>query len=156
MSTSTRPELPFVSDREVALVGFQWCRRCTANAGIDVFHKCTFQCLEPLKPPVSGLAYHCGRKISLKPFISGRSSPARHSSFQAAAAVTPSRGAKTARYLELLRRLGPLSDHEAKDLLGVPLSSVNSIRNGLGNQVVACGWKDSPYRNLRIVAWGVR
>lgn len=58
-----------------------------------------------------------------------------HTSRKAAIAAAPNRKTKTARYLRLLAERGPLTDHEAHDALGGPLSGICSVRNG----AVACG-----------------
>lgn len=60
------------------------------------------------------------------PFAAGS-----HESHQAAVKAAASRGAKTEAYLRLLARRGPLTDHEVRASTGWPLSSVNSIRNGV-------------------------
>lgn len=59
------------------------------------------------------------------PFASGS-----HESHQAAVKASASRETKTRAYLRLLYRRGPLTDHEARAALGLPLSSICSIRNG--------------------------
>jgi hypothetical protein len=53
-----------------------------------------------------------------------------HESYQAAVRAASTRETKTAAYLKLLARRGPLTDHEARAALGLPLSSICSIRNG--------------------------
>lgn len=58
-----------------------------------------------------------------------------HESYQAAIHAAKSRGVKTRRYLRLLAERGPLTDHEVHAITGWPLSSINSIRNG----VMSCG-----------------
>lgn len=55
-------------------------------------------------------------------------------SYQAALKQVGTRGAKTQAYLRLLAEHGPQTDHEAASGLRLPLSSINSIRNG----AVAC------------------
>lgn len=59
------------------------------------------------------------------PFVSGS-----HESYRAAVKASATRGVKTAAYLRLLYQQGPLTDHEAAGALDLPLSSINSIRNG--------------------------
>lgn len=77
------------------------------------------------------------------PFAAGS-----HESHQGAVRAATTRQSKTAAYLALLARRGPLTDHEARASLGYPLSSVCSIRNG----AMSCGLvekgdyaKESPY-----------
>lgn len=59
------------------------------------------------------------------PFVAGS-----HESYRAAVKATASRETKTKAYLRLLYRRGPLTDHEARAALDLPLSSICSIRNG--------------------------
>lgn len=59
------------------------------------------------------------------PFAAGS-----ETSFSAAVAAAPTRGYHTWRYLELLFDHGERSDQEAAAILGLPVSSINSIRNG--------------------------
>jgi hypothetical protein len=69
--------------------------------------------------------------------FSGVTPISRHHSAQAAAAAARTRGQKSLDYLQLLREIGPLgvSDHDAARMMGVPLSSINSIRNGCGRLI---------------------
>jgi hypothetical protein len=62
---------------------------------------------------------------------------ARHASATGAQYAAVHRGALTLRYLDLLARLGRLSDHEAAGMLGVGLSSINSTRAKLGAAIAA-------------------
>jgi hypothetical protein len=64
------------------------------------------------------------------PFAAGS-----HESYQAAVRAEATRETKTRAYIRLLARRGPLTDHEARASLGLPLSSICSIRNG----TVKCG-----------------
>jgi hypothetical protein len=59
------------------------------------------------------------------PFAAGS-----HTSYKAAVSSARTRGEKTQRYLAYLRTGGPKSDHESAAALGLPLSSITSIRNG--------------------------
>ncbi len=70
-----------------------------------------------------------------------------HESYQAAVHATASRETKTRAYLRFIYR-GPATDHEARAGLGLPLSSICSIRNG----AMKCGLvekgettRESPY-----------
>lgn len=69
--------------------------------------------------------------------FSGSTPISRHHSAQAAQQAAEKRGRRTLEYLELLARVGDagLTDHDAARMLGVPLSSVNSIRNGCGQLI---------------------
>lgn len=87
--------------------------------------------------------------------FSGRSPRARHRSMQGAESVQGKRGEQTRRYCELLQTCGPLSDHAAALRLSLPLSSVNSIRNDLGNQVQAVGTTLSCF-GRKVNTWGWR
>jgi hypothetical protein len=60
------------------------------------------------------------------PFASGS-----HESYQAAVKASATRQTKTRAYLTLLFRRGPLTDHDARAALTLPLSSICSIRNGV-------------------------
>jgi hypothetical protein len=64
--------------------------------------------------------------------------PSSHESHQAAVHQLASREAKTRAYLRFLYRHGPATDHEARAALGLPLSSITSIRNG----AMKCGLVD--------------
>ena len=63
------------------------------------------------------------------------------------------RKAKTARYIHALIAAGRLTDQHAQLCTGLPLSSINSIRNALGPCVVAVGHesveRDGQRRTLR-------
>jgi len=70
--------------------------------------------------------------------------PRSHTSYKAAIQAEPSRASKTAKYLKLLT-VRACSDHEAAEALGLPLSSICSIRNGCKNQLVKAGTTISLY-----------
>ena len=87
--------------------------------------------------------------------FAGATPISRHRSSQAAQAASVTRGRKTLEYLTLLERIGAngVSDHDAARMLGLPLSSVNSIRNGCGEHVVPVDRECfSPY-GRRVAAW---
>lgn len=65
--------------------------------------------------------------------FSGVTPISRHHSVKAAIQAARARGVKTRQYLDLLARVGDASDHEAATALGLPLSSICSIRNGVRN-----------------------
>jgi len=69
--------------------------------------------------------------------FSGTSPLSRHHSALAADAAATRRGVQTLRYLALLKEVGRrgITDHQAATMLGMPLSSINSIRNGCGDLV---------------------
>jgi hypothetical protein len=69
------------------------------------------------------------------PVAPSASPQARHASATGAQVAAVTRWLLTLRYIELLERLGPRSDHEASRALGVGLSSINSTRAALGAQV---------------------
>lgn len=65
---------------------------------------------------------------------------ARHASASGAMVAARERAKLTMAYLELLQRVGPLSDHEASRMLGRGLSSINSARQwGLKGRLVPSG-----------------
>ena len=63
--------------------------------------------------------------------FNGNTPAARHASFTGAVVSAPTRGEKTSAYLQLLKHHGPLTDHQVAAITKWPLSSVNSIRNGI-------------------------
>jgi len=65
------------------------------------------------------------------PFAHGGTAHSRHASYTGAVVAQKSRGVKTQLYLQWLRRHGPATDHAAHDATGLPLATVNSIRNTL-------------------------
>ena len=77
-------------------------------------------------------------QTAMLPF-SGSTPSSRHHSAEAAREATKTRGEKSLRYLQALREAGEmgLTDHQAASLLGWPLNSINSIRNGCGALVEA-------------------
>lgn len=71
--------------------------------------------------------------------FSGRSNVSRHSSWTGARAAVETRAEKTKVYAAFLKAFGPKTDQAAAAWLEYPLSSICSIRNGLGSLVVASG-----------------
>ncbi len=69
--------------------------------------------------------------------FSGSTPISRHHSAQAAQHAAEKRGRRTLEYLALLSEVGEagVTDHDAARMLGLPLSSINSIRNGCGELV---------------------
>jgi hypothetical protein len=63
--------------------------------------------------------------------FSGRTTHSRHASYTGAVVAGKSRGVKTQLYIQWLRLHGPATDHAAHDATGLPLATVNSIRNTL-------------------------
>lgn len=61
-----------------------------------------------------------------------------HTSHKAAVSAAANRKTKTARYLKHLAKVGPQTDWEASVALGLPLSSICSIRNNS----IHCGLVD--------------
>lgn len=87
----------------------------------------------------------------------GHSVEAQQASASGAVFSLEGRKAKTKRYLELLRFLGPVTDQQVQQLTYWPLSTVNSIRGtilkqareaGLPAPIVPAGSEDVP-RGLR-------
>lgn len=85
--------------------------------------------------------------------FSGRSPIARHCSYQAAVRAANGRAQKSMRYLSWLKTVGRASDHEAALHFGWGLSSINSIRNGLGDRVRPAGIKASPFGRRKRTQW---
>ena len=69
----------------------------------------------------------------------GRTAVSRACSREAAQRAAGGRPTKTARYLVFLEEHGPASDHQAAAALGVPLSSICSIRNGIIDRAEEAG-----------------
>lgn len=74
--------------------------------------------------------------------------PRSHTSYKAAQAAQRGHGEKTLNYLRLLQEHAPLSDHQAAELLGVPLSSICSIRNIVKDKLQKDGTAMSPYNRI--------
>lgn len=86
----------------------------------------------------------------------GKTYRAKHASYSGAIKATVTRGAVTLQYVALLKELGPMSDHAAAKALGRPLSSVCSIRNGLGDRVVPSGKFEMSEWNTKRVLWTLK
>ena len=69
----------------------------------------------------------------------GNTTAARHAGYIGAKAADITWAANTAKYVALLKRDGPISDQTAAARLGWGVSSINSIRAGLGDQVQPSG-----------------
>jgi len=82
----------------------------------------------------------------------GETVTSRHTSHQAAVSASKTRVYKSALYLQWLRRVGRGSDHDASDQLGWPLSSINSIRNGLGKAIEPAGITVGKY-GKKVALW---
>ena len=63
--------------------------------------------------------------------FTGRTQHSRHAGYTGAVVARKSRGVKTQLYLQWLRAHGPATDHEAHECTGLPLATVNSVRNTL-------------------------
>lgn len=72
--------------------------------------------------------------------FSGNGLISRACSLEAARSVVTDRALKTGLYIAWLRAHGPATDHAAATHFGWGLSSINSIRNLLGDAVVEDGW----------------
>ena len=77
-------------------------------------------------------------QTAILPF-SGSTPISRHHPAMAAQEAARTRGEKSLLYLRALAEAGAmgLTDHQAASLLGLPLNSINSIRNGCGPLVEA-------------------
>ena len=75
----------------------------------------------------------------------GATPASRHASWTGAESAAFTRKAKTARYIAVVKAAGAdgITDHLAAERTGLPLQSINSIRNGLGPLVVDA---DNPER----------
>jgi len=76
---------------------------------------------------------------SSSPF-QGKTAQSRHASYTGARSAVRTWGQKQSAYLQLLANADALTDQEAAGLLHWPLSSVNSIRNSLGDRVYPDGF----------------
>jgi hypothetical protein len=83
--------------------------------------------------------------------VSGKTVQARHAGATGAQAAVRTRGALLVAYLNLLAIAGErgMSDVEASDALGRPISSICSTRNGAGDLVVPSG-------SFETTKWGTR
>lgn len=77
-----------------------------------------------------------------RPPIAGLTAAARHASATGAEAVEAIWTMRQSAYLQLLQNAGTLTDKAAAALLGCDPGSVCSVRNALGDQVVADGFED--------------
>ena len=82
-----------------------------------------------------------------QPPINGRTPQARHASWTGAREAIKTWTHKQSAYLQLLTQAGSLTDQEAAALLHWPLSSVNSIRNGLTDRIVTDGYDLHQFTN---------
>lgn len=90
--------------------------------------------------------------------FSGATPISRHRSAQAAQEAARTRVTKSLRYLEMLQQAGAygLSDHEAAQMAGWALSSVNSIRNGCGGLIEPAERVGISPWNKRVTCWRKR
>lgn len=89
--------------------------------------------------------------------FTGRTLHSRHAGYTGAIVARQTRGVKTQLYLQWLRLHGPATDHDARDATGLPLATVNSIRNTLmtAGLVVPAGITAGVCRAKRTL-WRVR
>lgn len=71
-------------------------------------------------------------------FISGNTANSRENSAASAEQVRERAKTQCERYLGLLRELGPLTDHEAAEFLGIPLGSVHARRHQCMDAGLVC------------------
>lgn len=78
----------------------------------------------------------------------GRSPHARQAGYDGARVAARARGRLQARYLDLLREAGPLTDYEAAERLACPRSSICSTRAALADRglVRSAGLVNGPFR----------
>jgi len=88
--------------------------------------------------------------------VAGKTPRTRHASATGARRAAIDRGKLSCAYLELLRVVGPLSDHAAAKALGREVSSINSTRNGLGDLIVDSGEYELTQWQTKRTKWGVR
>lgn len=82
--------------------------------------------------------------------IAGHTPRTRHASASGARRAAIDRGALSVAYVNLLRSVGPLSDHAAAKALGREVSSINSTRNGLGEVIQDSGlYEQTPFHTKR-------
>lgn len=88
--------------------------------------------------------------------FTGRTPRSRQNSYLAAVRAGNDRASKSARYLAWLTSTKGASDHAAALHFAWPLSSVNSIRNGLMSRglIHAIGDCDGPF-DRRVTVWAV-
>ena len=88
--------------------------------------------------------------------ISGKTPRSRHASATGARRAAIDRPSLSVAYLELLRAVGPLSDHAAGKALGRLHTSINSTRNGLGELVIDSGEVEHTEFGTSRTKWRVR
>ena len=83
--------------------------------------------------------------------VSGRTPAAKLASATGAQVAARTRGAVSLAYRRLLIESGPLSDDEARRVMGRQLSSICSTRNGWGAHVVPSGgYEVTPWGSKRV------
>ena len=85
--------------------------------------------------------------LDFDPPYQGKTRAAKHASWTGARHASQRRADERARYLALLADVEAITDQEAAKRLGLGISSINSIRNGLKDRVVPRGhermfWED--------------
>jgi hypothetical protein len=85
----------------------------------------------------------------------GRTQLTKHASWRGARAAERARITKTRMYLELVRTRGPLTDHEASEILQFPLATVNSIRHGVQHKLRPIDQVDG-VAGAKRTRWGLR
>ena len=88
--------------------------------------------------------------------INGKTPRSRHASATGAQRAAIDRGALSVAYLQLLRVVGPLSDHQAAKALGRLHTSINSTRAGLGDLVVDSGEVEVTDWHTKRTKWKAR
>lgn len=87
--------------------------------------------------------------------ISGKSPRSRHHSASGARHAAIDRPSLALAYLDLLRRVGPLSDHAAAKALGRETGSINSTRNGLWDRVIDSGQVEETKFGTKRTQWAL-
>lgn len=87
--------------------------------------------------------------------FSGSTPISRHHSALAAEHASVHRGKHTRAYLALLTQVGEsgVTDHQAAQMLGLPLSSICSIRNGCSDHVRPCAESALSPFGRRVTKW---
>lgn len=95
----------------------------------------------------------------LPPIAPSRHLHARHASYTGAKAAIKTWGIKVSAYLQVLKNSGGMTDQDAAVQLHCGLSSINSIRNSLGDRIEPCGFDSQEFDGGRITRrtiWRVR
>jgi len=113
-------------------------------------------------PPFQGSS-PIAEPLEAEPPFRGNCPEATHAGWTGVEAVRETWTQRQSAYLQLLNQAGALNDFEAAALLKWNVSSVNSVRNALGDQIVSEGFDAHTFtdasgieRTTRRTRWRIR